>query len=326
MSILKVGIIGFGFSGKIHTENLLKFPNVEVSAVFSKIEEKHHLLRGIPIYKDYKKLLLENDVDAVIICTPTFTHSEVASFCAERGIDIFLEKPMANTLEDCDKILQSVEKNNVKLLIGHVLRFWPTYGSIQKSITNKTLKLGDIEFIQGQRFQTFPWSKWFADQRKSGGVILDLSIHDIDYALWILGKPLSVISSAKRIQKNGMSVFGESTVKINFRRNKTAECEASWAKPKNFQFYTYTKIQGTNNLIEFDGSRIHNNDFWNIKNEFSSEDGYYNELEHFLEVCQHQAESLLVSGNEGRNAVKVCLTAIKSAEQESKEIFLDEFD
>jgi predicted dehydrogenase len=204
-------------------ENLLKFPNLEVSAVFSKIEEQDPILKEIPFYTDYKKMISEIDFNALIIGTPTDTHGEIACYCAEQGNDIFIEKPMVNTLESCDKILQAVEKNNVKMLIGHVLRFWPTYGSVQKSITDKSLKLGEIEFIQGKRIGSFPWSKWFAVQKKSGGVILDLSIHDIDYALWILGKPISVSCSAKKFKKYNLDVFCESTVKINFEKNKKKE-------------------------------------------------------------------------------------------------------
>jgi hypothetical protein len=110
------------------------------------------------------------------------------------------------------------------------------------------------------------------------------------------------------------------------KKNKKAECEASWAKPEDFQFYTYMKIQGSKSFIEFDGVEIYNNDIWNIQNQFTSEDGYYNELEHFIDICLNRKQHILVSGIEGREAVKTCLAAIKSAEEDGKEIFLDEFD
>jgi predicted dehydrogenase len=326
MSHFKIGIIGYGHIAEVHIENLLKFPIINVAAIFSRTNKKIQISSEIPFYTDYKKMISEIDLDAVIISTPTYTHHEIACLCAEQGINIFLEKPMANTLENCDIILDSVKENKVRLFIAHVLRFWPSYGSVQKYIDEDRLNLGDIINIEGKRLTTFPWSKWFADQQKSGGVILDLSIHDIDYALWLMGKPVSVSCTGKKINKYNMDVYGEGLIKINFENDKIAKCEGSWAKPEDFQFYTYTKIQGSNDFIEFDGVQIYNNEKWNIQNQYNSEDGYYNQIQHFLEICLYKKAKFLVSGIDGRLAVKVCLAAIKSAEEKGKEIFLDEVE
>ena len=90
---------------------------------------------------------------------------------------------------------------------------------------------------------TNPWSPWFFDQSKSGGVILDLSIHDIDYVSWILNsKLISVKCQVKKLSKYKTEVYGESKTKFKFENNAIANCEASWLKPHDFQFYTYTKI------------------------------------------------------------------------------------
>ena len=192
MANLKVGIIGFGFIGKIHLENLLKMPDIKVQSVFSTIDEREQIPKDISFYTDYKQMINQEDLDVALICTPTFTHEEIACSCAAKGLDIFLEKPMALTIESCDKILDSIKNNNVNLMVGHVLRFWPTYGSVKYYLEENDSILGEILSITGMRFQTFPWSQWFADQTKSGGVILDLSIHDIDYAIWIMGEANSV--------------------------------------------------------------------------------------------------------------------------------------
>ncbi len=100
MSNFNVGLIGFGYIGQIHLQNLLKFPNINLGAIFSKIEDINQLPNEITVYNDYIKMVSEVNLNAVIIATPTYTHSEIACYCAEKGIDIFLEKPMANTLED----------------------------------------------------------------------------------------------------------------------------------------------------------------------------------------------------------------------------------
>lgn len=326
MTDLKLGIIGYGNIVKTeHMPNLLKFPNVKITSVFSIIKERVRRPKGVPFYTDYKNMVKNEELDAVIIATPTHTHREIACFCAEQGLNIFLEKPMGRTLEDCDSIIDSINENQIKLFVGHVLRFWPTYGSVKNYLDENDQKIGEIQAITAKRLGTFPWSKWFADQSKSGGVTLDLSIHDIDYASWLMGKVISVSSKAIIINRHDMDVFGESLTTLQFENNKKAECEASWAKPTDYIFHTNTRIEGQNGTIELDGTRIFNEEL-GINNIFSSYSGYYNELEHFFDVMSDKNKNFLVSVREAKEVVKICLAANKSAQNNSKEIFLEDME
>ena len=325
--MIKLGILGFGFIGKIHFENIQKFSNVEISSIFSNDNERENLPKDIRFYLDYEEMLSQEVLDAILICTPTFTHQKIACECAQQGIkNIFLEKPMALSIEECNTIRDTIREYKSNLLMGHVLRFWPTYASVQKYITEPNSKLGELQSINAKRLQTFPWSQWFANQEKSGGVILDLSIHDIDYAIWLLGNPVSVISDAKVIKKHNMSVIGEATTKLKFKDDKIAECEASWAKSSEFQFYAYTKIIGTESSIELDGAKIFNNELFKITNPFPSEDGYYNQIKHFIDEISNRTCDFRVSGEDGKNSIKMCLAAIKSAMNNGKEIYIDEIE
>ncbi len=326
MTISRIGIIGHGFIAKIHEENLLKFPSIKVQAIFSKPDKKDQVPEGTSFYVDYKKMISQEDLDAVLVCTPTHTHADIACHCAENGLTIFLEKPMARNIDECNKILDSVKENDVRLTVGHVLRFWPTYASIYAFLKKKDDRIGDISSFTGKRLGTFPWSPWFADQSKSGGVILDLSIHDIDYAIWLFGKPISVSCDAKKITKHGLDVIGESIVTLKFVNDKIARCEASWAKPESFELHTFGKIQGIKSFIEFDGNQIYQNDYWNIHGKFSSNDGYYNQIEHFTEILSQKNKRFKVSGHDGKEAVRACVGAIRSAESDGKELFLDDLD
>ncbi len=326
MAALKLGIIGYGNIVKTeHMPNLFKFPNVKITSVFSKIKERVKRHKEVPFYTDYKNMVKNEELATVIIATPTHTHKEIACFCAEQGLNIFLEKPMAGTLEDCDSIIDSINENQIRLFVGHVLRFWPTYGSVKNYLDGDDQKIGEIQEITAKRLGTFPWSKWFADQSKSGGVTLDLSIHDIDYASWLMGKVTSVSSKAITINRHDMDVFGESLTKLKFDNNKKAECEASWAKPTDYIFHTNTRIEGQKGTIEVDGTRIFNEEL-GINNVFSSYSGYYNELEHFFEVMSDINKKFIVSEQEAKEAVKICLAANKSAENDSKEIYLDDME
>ncbi|MHA1274244.1 MAG: Gfo/Idh/MocA family protein [Promethearchaeota archaeon] len=328
MAPLRIGVLGYGYISKIHIKNIFKFSNIVLTSIFSRTNKSDEFFKNksISFYTDYKKMILNENLDAVIIATPTYTHKDIACYCIERGINIFLEKPMALNLKECNEILDSVKEYNILLFNAHVLRFWPTYGSVKKYLKSANSKLKDFRYIEGKRIGTFPWSEWFADQSKSGGVILDLAIHDIDYALWILGTPISVECKAKKILKYEKKVYGVSNITINFKDKKIAKCKASWSKPSDFQFYTYAKISNNQKYLEFNGEKIFNNDFWKIKNIFPSDDGYFNEMKHFFDVIRGKKGKFCISGEDGKNAVKICNAAIKSADNRSKEIDLKELE
>ena len=326
MSILRIGVIGYGFIAKVHIANIIKFPYLKITSVFSRTRKSTEGLEDFSFYLDYKEMIKREQLDTVIIATPTYTHKEITCYCADQGINIFLEKPMARTLEECDAIIDSINENKIKFFIGHVLRFWSTYGSVKNYLINQYSKIGDIHSIIAKRLGSFPRRIWFADQSKSGGVILDLSIHDIDYASWILGNVESVSCKASKLSKYGMEVFGESTTNLNFKKNKIAKCEASWAKPADFQFYTYTQIKGSERTIELDADKIYNDELLGIKNIFKSDNGYYNQMKHFFDVILNKKRKFLVSAKEGKEAVKICLAAINSAKNNGKEIYTDEIN
>ncbi len=322
---LKVGIIGYGFIAKVHIANIVRFPDIKITSVFSRSKKRVRGLKDVSFYTDYKDMIKKEQLDTIFIATPTQTHKEIACYCAEQGLNIFLEKPMARTIEECNSIIDSIKENKINLFVGHTLRFWSTYGSVRNYLTSEST-IGDIQSINSKRLGSFPWSKWFADQSISGGVILDLSIHDIDYALWILGKATSVSCRAIKILKYEMEVFGESLTTLNFENDKMAECEGSWAKPADFKYYTNTQIRGSKGTIELDAGKIYNNELLEIQNIYSSDNGYYNQLEHFFDVILNKNKKFLVTPNEAREAVKTCLGAIKSAENKGKKIFLDELE
>lgn len=324
MVIKNFAVLGYGNIGAIHLRNLMKHPKTEVKAVYSR-SHKANLPKGINFYSSYEKLIEKEEIDAVLIATPTFTHKKIACFCAENGLDIFLEKPMALTLDECDNIINSVETNNVKFFIGHVLRFWPSYRYVRDFIFSLKSSLGDIHTFIAKRLSSFPWSEWFADEKKSGGVILDLSIHDLDYASWILGNVISISCKAKKIKRFDRKVFGKSNTSLIFQDDKKAKCTASWAEKKDFTFTTYGNIIGTRGNIEFNGERIFEGYSVEIIEKLKSDDGYYNELSHFIDCIINRYKNLSIVGEDGKNSVALCLAAIESANNNGKIIFLDEY-
>jgi len=316
---LRIGILGYGFMGKTHANNLLKIPNVQVSAIYSAIDEPN-LPPNVTFHKDWKPLLDDANIDAVIIATPTFLHTEQAIYAVNKHKHIFIEKPMALNVEECDAILKAAKQNNIKVAVGHVLRFWPSYQAAKEAVQSRDTHIGDLKMIRARRYSGAPnWAKWFADEKLSGGCILDLSIHDIDFATWCFSaKAIEVYCEARRLTEIGFDNWGISFTTIKYEENKIAHCEASWAGTKNFPFSTDCEIMGTNGIIRFDSAhpipiKMYGEVAPEIQDPYDS-DGYMKEMIDFITALQNNT-SPSVSGEDGRYAVAICCAAIKSAHE-----------
>ncbi len=149
-------------------------------------------------YKDYKELLQTANADAVVISLPNFIHDESACLAAEKGIHIFVEKPLGRNEEECRDIIRFVEKNDVKLMVGFYQRFLHANQELKGEIDAGIL--GDIEFISYQlansgpfslRFPPMPVPKWWFDPSMvGGGALLDTGSHMIDLLSWLLNDEL----------------------------------------------------------------------------------------------------------------------------------------
>jgi UDP-N-acetylglucosamine 3-dehydrogenase len=316
---LKFGILGFGMMGKTHFNNIQKHPLAEVTAIFSipitdiKVDSK------IKLYDNWKQLIDEAKVNAIVIATPTDTHAEIVKYAAQKGLNIFVEKPMARTLEECNEIVAISKKCNVKVCVGHVLRFWPSYSSVKCQAEMNQKLIGSVKMMRLQRLSGFPsWSNWFADAKKSGGVVLDLSIHDIDFACWTLGGvPDSVFCDIKTITVADKQLPGISFTTLDFG-DAIAYCEASWAGKGKFPFTSRAEIVGSEGMVKFDGAGsipvfIYSDTDVGSLDPYEN-DGYYLEMDSFISAILNDTV-IGVPPEEGRNAVAVCLAAIKSAEE-----------
>ncbi|MHA1339948.1 MAG: Gfo/Idh/MocA family protein [Promethearchaeota archaeon] len=339
---IKLGIIGFGHIGKIHADKIYNNPNAELVAVskrspLSNETTQSELLKNAQFFSNWEKLIESPSIDAVIIATPTHTHAEIAKYAAENKKHIFLEKPMARTIKECDEIIKSAKKNDVFLFVGHVLRFWPTYYVIKDYYEKNRSQLGELKFIRLQRLSSGPsWADWFFDVNISGGVVLDLSIHDIDYAIWLLNqKPKKVLCNIKSVKKGSYDVPAISETTLWFNSGEISCCRASWAEDESFPFTMKGKLIFENGLIEFNENKNPPIQIFGNFNQINltppKENGYANELNVFinhlinwkrgnLEKNNHQ----IVGGEEGKTAVSVCLAALSSAKK-NKIIYLNDF-
>jgi predicted dehydrogenase len=143
---------------------------------------------GAAISQDYRKALEQADVVAAVIVTPTFLHREVACFAAERGKHIFLEKPMALTVGECEEINAAVARAGVKLQIGFMRRFDEGFLRAKRMIESG--EMGRVMIIKSTGRGPGGPGAWMYDLKKSNGIVAEVNSHDIDSLLWFTGLPI----------------------------------------------------------------------------------------------------------------------------------------
>lgn len=190
--MINLGIAGMGYIGQVHLEAARKVPGVQVLAVATLEPEKiRDLTPGLQIYPSYTDLFRDNRLDAVVIGLPTDLHEQAAIKAAECGRHILCEKSMALDAASARRMLQAAQAHDRILMVAHILRFWPQYARIKELIDAG--EIGSIRSVTCSRLSKYPpWSSWFRDPARSGGALLDLQIHDVDFIHWILGHPQSV--------------------------------------------------------------------------------------------------------------------------------------
>jgi myo-inositol 2-dehydrogenase/D-chiro-inositol 1-dehydrogenase len=185
---ISVGIIGAGRIGRVHAENLAyRIPGANVMAiadVFVQAAEKCASDLGIPsAVKDYRAILEDDEIEAVVICSSTDTHSQFIEEAAAAGKHIFCEKPIDFDLKRIDQALQAVDKAGVKLQIGFNRRFDPSFRRVREMVAEG--KIGDPHMVHIISRDPAPPPVEYI--KVSGGIFLDMTIHDFDMARYLIG-------------------------------------------------------------------------------------------------------------------------------------------
>jgi len=198
--MIKVGIVGLGKMGLLHLANCRFQEQVEVVAGVdpskrSQSRARKNGLRADQLFDDYEKMFATKELDVAIVSLPNFLHADAVEAAAERGLSIFVEKPLARTVDECKRILNTVQRSGIQLMVDHNFR----YLDCVEKMRELTLRgmLGDIgiatmEFIMNGPFtatlEPFPVPEWWFDPEKmGGGALMDLGYHLFDLYEWIFG-------------------------------------------------------------------------------------------------------------------------------------------
>lgn len=320
-----LGIIGLGERGRIHLQNCLHLKDAKLVAVADSSKKAIKYARDMNVkdcYSNYEDLLKNEAIDAVVISLPNFLHLESAVKASEAGKDIFLEKPLAPSSKQGEKILSSVAKNKVKLMLGYDMRFKPKLWELREKISDGFF--GEVEVAQATIVGSGPFSErrdargpapvpdwWFSRELVGGGALLDIGCHMIDLFSWFFGQVESAHSHLDH--KLNLSVEDLATCTLRFKNGPIAIVNAGWFSRDRISLIN---ICGTskNVALQVAPSSSLGLIWTGIKKKLGwlNDDSDYLGLKNFVE-CLHNDESPHPSGEEGLVNLQIIEAAYRNA-------------
>lgn len=307
--------------GSVHSAAYASMPGVDLVGIVDPraagpaLAERLHA----PCYGSWEALMAAENPDVIDVCVPTYLHRPYVERAAGAGKHVICEKPLARTLADGCAILAACKTAGVRLFLAHVVRFFPEYERARQQV--EAGAVGKPGVIRTTRAGSFPTATedWYAAYRRSGGLLLDLLIHDYDWLRWTFGEVERVFAKGLRGRDAQRLDYG--LVTLRFRSGALAHVEGSWAHRE--AFHTRLEIAGTKGIIEFDSRqtapvRIQ------VDRPESSAPGvpmmespterspYYLELEHFIDCIRTGAEAR-VTAEDGYKALEIAVAALVSA-------------
>ncbi len=338
---VRIGIIGSRFVAGLHAEALRQVPGAELVAAASPNPEHvwaFHRRFDIPhAFGDYKDLLDSGFVDAITVACPNDLHCEVVLAAAAAGKHIFVDKPLALNLRECDRMIEACAKADVILMYGENLCFAPKY--VRAKALADEGALGDVYYARQLECHSGPHSDWFWDvQRSGGGVLMDMGCHSIAFCRWVFGNaPIeSVYAEAGNfVHSDRTKADDHSLVIMRFApteshpRGGIGVAENSWARPGGLD--DRAEIYGSKGLTVADiarGSALNTYSgpgysyamekaprskgwSWTSYEEAWSY-GFPQEMAHFVD-CIEQGKQPLLTGADGRAVLEVICAAYESA-------------
>lgn len=328
--MIKVGLIGCGFMGGMHSACYAALANlgVKVTAVADvRREYAENLANGAEIYATGMELIEKADVDVVDVCLPTHLHAAHAVAAMKAGKNVFVEKPIAFKDEDMELILATEKETGAKVQVGQVIRQWTEYVWLKKAVDAGTF--GKIQHAMFRRMSSRPewaWEGWLHQVDKSGGVAVDMHVHDVDFVRYIMGEPDVVKAHAHR---DAEGVIQQINAVYGYGNNVSVAVESGWDYPADFPFTADFRVKfdkatvigggGVVNVYPVGGAAYQaeleeefqgDND---IGGNISSLGGYYNELKYFVEGLQGKNDLSVATVSEAIKSVQLVKREVEAA-------------
>ncbi|WP_242119585.1 inositol 2-dehydrogenase [Aestuariivivens sediminicola] len=325
MKKLRFAIAGLGRIGKIHLDNLLKVNNVEVVAVMDPLEasQQYARKRGIAFVVDtYEELLKVTPFDSVVICSPTDTHADYVELAAKEGINIFCEKPLDLSLSRVNQVIKTINETNVKLMLGFNRRFDKEFKKVQQLVKNGAIGQPHIVKITSRD----PGAPPISYIEKSGGLFLDMTIHDFDMSRFIVEKEVEEVYAKGTVlvdpEIGAAGDIDTAVITLTYTDGTMAiidnSREAAYGYDQRIEvFGSKGMVQANNNF--HDSHRLYNSKGMQAAlplNFFLEryEAAYRTEMSEYINSLENNCP-IPVDGNDGLQSLKIGLAAIKSLKE-----------
>ena len=317
---MKVGLIGIGGMGFVHFNCYRKMEGVEIAVADIRVDMAKEKIKddSIPVYASYEEMIEKENPDFVDVCTPSYMHTDMTVYALEHGKHVLCEKPMSVNSGEAKRMIEAKEKSGKLLMTAHVVRFMSPYVYL-KSVVD-SCELGKPVHVIMHRLSEVPrwsWENWMMDEKKSGHVTLDLSVHDIDFAQYVFGQPNS-ISAVYQEMKNGSNYVSTNMIYDGFH----VETVGGWYNAKIPFHAEYTAVF-ENGYVESRGGKV-------VKNgvevslevtetsedtgiNLSGADGYSDEIMYFMDCIKNNREPERVSPASSLKSVELVEEILRKA-------------
>ena len=309
----RVGIVGTGFIATKHAAAWKVIGAPPAAFLYAEPGITHLQRYQAEFFTELEPFL--DAVDLVDICVPTDLHPQFALAAAQAGRSTICEKPLSLTVEEGIQVIEAFDRSNALFIVGHQLRFSPEYAAAREAIMAG--KIGDPAVLRFSRLSFAPRrpaGSWFADPNKSGGILFDLMIHDLDLARWIAGDVVTVYA---RCSPGGP---GHAIAILKHASGAISHLEASWSEPAPV-FRTSFEIAGSKGMISYSSAdtvplsaRLH------VQGEAANTglgsldlaaNPFELELRHFLDLVDKRIKPVLTA-RDGLLAVQLAVAARES--------------
>lgn len=340
----RFGIIGCGRIAPRHADSLEEIPEAELAMVCDVIENRaHHFAEkhGVKYCLDYHELLADPEIDIVNICTPSGLHASMAIDALKAGKHVIVEKPMAMSVSDADRMIATAKEMKRKLCIVLQNRYNPPmqdfYHAVRAGKIGRVL-LGSVT-VRWYRPQEYYNDGWHGTKSMDGGALMNQSIHHIDALQWLVGEPVQSVFAYTATLAHQMEAEDVGVVTVRFANGALATIEGSTVTyPQNLE--ASVALFGEKGSLKVGGTALNRKVFWKISGEIEHEKelltreevdppsvygaSHRHVIEDMIQAVEEDREPQ-TNGDEGRKSL-LLVNAMYESARNSREVYIAEIE
>ena len=306
MKKVGVAVVGTGFWGKNHARGYSELESTELVAICDVNRERAKAVAdqfGVKAYTSSFRMLKNEDVEAVSVCTWSTKLAKEALKALKAGKHVLVEKPMATYTRQAEKLLEVAEENGLHLTVGFLMRFIPGLQHVREAVENK--RIGELVCVTAKRVSQWP------ERIGDVGVVKDTAIHDIDVMRYISGEdPIGVYAKTGSMKHRKFEDYAQ--IMLTYEDGKSAFIESNWLTPYKTRTLTVT---GSEAIMRLD---YMTQELWiedpkeNVQSKYPWQEPLKLELQHFAD-CITKKKKPMITGVDGLKALQIAEAALRSS-------------